>query len=148
MKRSGGTGRQPAKRAKNVYSLQSFGHSLRVSQPAPAPAPPVARAGNLSSDRRRADVQLIPLRQNPRPSVLSTDSNDDAWVDVADPPDNDTATLGHDAGLPARRKRKRKWYATTVSFGLFAVCAAMLIFGRTTASDIGLTTSATRIFEC
>ncbi|KAJ7360889.1 hypothetical protein DFH08DRAFT_800310 [Mycena albidolilacea] len=67
LERSGGTGRQPAKRAKNVYLLQSFGHSL----------------------------------------------NDDAWVDVADPPDNDTATLGHDAGLPARRKRKRKWYATT-----------------------------------
>ncbi|KAJ7788324.1 hypothetical protein B0H14DRAFT_3504322 [Mycena olivaceomarginata] len=113
MKRSGGTGRQPAKRAKNVYLLQSFGHSLRGSQPAPAPAPPVARAGNLSSDRCRADVQLIPLRQNPCLSVLSTDSNDDAWVDVADPPDNDTATLGHDAGLPAHRKRKRKWYATT-----------------------------------
>jgi hypothetical protein len=148
MKCSGGTGRQLAKRAKNIYSLQSFRHSLCVSQPAPAPAPPVARAGNLSSDRRCADVQLIPLKQNPRPSVLSTDSNNNAWVDVVDPPDNDTATLGHDTGLPARRKRKRKWYVTTVSFGLFAVCATMLIFGRTTASDIGSTTSATRIFKC
>ncbi|KAJ7816450.1 hypothetical protein B0H14DRAFT_2602708 [Mycena olivaceomarginata] len=106
-----------SKKALFVYSrgkdTSIHADRLRVSKPAPAPAPPVACAGNLSSDWRRADVQLIPLRQNPRPSVLSTDSNDDAWVDVADPPDNDTATLGHDAGLPARRKRKRKWYATT-----------------------------------
>ncbi|KAJ7789965.1 hypothetical protein B0H14DRAFT_3502247 [Mycena olivaceomarginata] len=92
---------------KNVFSLKSFGHSLNES-----PAPPVARAGNLTADGRRANVQSIPLDSEHHPSSASRSLlQDDDWLDMESSADLDTgdnATTAQGRGL-----RKRKRYAAT-----------------------------------
>ncbi|KAJ7301216.1 hypothetical protein DFH08DRAFT_978997 [Mycena albidolilacea] len=99
MKKTSGPSR---KRTKNVYSLRDFGHSL---QEAPR-STPVARAGNLSADGRRADIQHIPLESQSRPSSSATPpvDYDDDWLDMPSEVNNME---------PMSRARKRKWYATT-----------------------------------
>ncbi|KAJ7800538.1 hypothetical protein B0H14DRAFT_2616120 [Mycena olivaceomarginata] len=86
------------KRTKNVYSLRDFGHSL---QEAPR-STPVARAGNLSADGRRADIQHIPLESQSRPSSSATPpvDYDDDWLDMSSEVNNME---------PMSRVRKRKW---------------------------------------
>ncbi|KAF7343820.1 CxC2 domain-containing protein [Mycena sanguinolenta] len=109
MKRAGDTavGRSK-KRAKNVYSLQAFGHTLKASS---LTVPVVARAGNLSADGRRADVELIHLRPNEihetpaSPAPLHNDEDD--WIDLHDSGD------AQGIALEGKRARKRKWYAKT-----------------------------------
>ncbi|KAJ7799448.1 hypothetical protein B0H14DRAFT_3886073 [Mycena olivaceomarginata] len=93
------------KRAKNVFSLESFGYSL---QPPAASSSASARAGNLTSDGRRADVQALPIRHErlapaPGPTPATT-LDDDDWVDL--PAEEEPRA----DGAP---KRKRKRYATT-----------------------------------
>ncbi|KAJ7803737.1 hypothetical protein B0H14DRAFT_3487098 [Mycena olivaceomarginata] len=91
----------------NVFSLQSFGHTLRDGSPAQA------RAGNLSADGRRADVQYVQL-QDEHESGLGAESsasfadqdNGDEWQDL--PMENVIPTQ-----LLSSRKRKR--YAATDS---------------------------------
>ncbi|KAJ7707270.1 hypothetical protein B0H14DRAFT_2646846 [Mycena olivaceomarginata] len=79
MKRTSPATGEPIKRRRNVYSLSSFGHSLKES-------PQVARAGNLTADGRRADVRIFPLDSEAGPSstagssVLDDDTN---WLDMA-----------------------------------------------------------------
>ncbi|KAF8208554.1 hypothetical protein K438DRAFT_1961156 [Mycena galopus ATCC 62051] len=85
------------------FSLQSFGHALNTPT-----VPPIARAGHLTADGRRADVDLIVLdRDNPGPST-GVDNNDD-WLDIPGNDYEDVAT----ARPNTTRKRKQKWYATT-----------------------------------
>ncbi|KAF7376803.1 CxC2 domain-containing protein [Mycena sanguinolenta] len=98
------------RRAKNVYSLQSFGHTL---SPVPTVAP-TARSGHLSADGRRADIQTIPLereiRVSPAGAPSAVDLDEDNWLDV--PSDLDSAP-GNTVVVCTTRKRKRRWYATT-----------------------------------
>ncbi|KAJ7823820.1 hypothetical protein B0H14DRAFT_2825782 [Mycena olivaceomarginata] len=116
MKRSstqrGGSSR---KRAKNVFSLQSFGLSLR--DPASTSTPSTARTANLTADGRRADVQIIELQPPERtsgppvsgpPVDLSDDDND--WLDLPGP---NIADSVHTSSMTQNSARKRKWYATT-----------------------------------
>ncbi|KAF7349558.1 CxC2 domain-containing protein [Mycena sanguinolenta] len=90
------------KRPKNVYSLETFRHSL-----APSPtASTAARTGQLSADARRADIQAVPLERSEQGvSALGAMTLDDEndWVDL---PAGDTVVL-------CTQKRKRRWYATT-----------------------------------
>jgi hypothetical protein len=94
----------------NVFSLQSFGHTLRDGSPAQA------RAGNLLADGRRADVQYVQL-QDEHESGLGAESsasfadqdNGDEWQDL---PTEDVVPTQ----LLSLRKRKR--YAATVSYAL------------------------------
>ncbi|KAJ7307695.1 hypothetical protein DFH08DRAFT_824223 [Mycena albidolilacea] len=66
MKRSSTAAGPAKKKAKNIYSLKSFGHLLTAL----TPAPPVARTGNLTSDSQHADIRNIALdsRHSPGPS--------------------------------------------------------------------------------
>jgi hypothetical protein len=98
--------RPQKKRAKNTFSLQSFGHSLSNSLP--------ARTGGLTVDGRRVTDRPVPVTYelaNPVPSTSFSASTDDdnGWLDVPD-------TLLPEAEATTRPKRKRKWYATTVGF--------------------------------
>jgi hypothetical protein len=95
---------------KNVFSLKSFGHSLNES-----PAPPVARAGNLTADGRCANVQSIPLDSEHHPSSASRLLlQDDDWLDMESSADLDTRDNATTAQVRGLRKRKR--YAATVHF--------------------------------
>ncbi|KAF7343572.1 CxC2 domain-containing protein [Mycena sanguinolenta] len=97
------------KRSKNVYSLQSFGHSLTPS----SALTPGARTGHLSADGRRADIQKISLeRERPisTPGGTSLDDEDN-WLDVAD--DSHSLPASTVVVCVPERKCKRKWYATT-----------------------------------
>ncbi|KAJ7862390.1 hypothetical protein B0H14DRAFT_3444766 [Mycena olivaceomarginata] len=94
------------KKRANVFSLQSFGHMLRDANPLHA------RAGNLSADGCRADVQFVQL-DHEHGSGSGADSSasfapqddSDEWQDL---PENLVST-------PLLGSRKRKWYATTDS---------------------------------
>ncbi|KAF7342685.1 CxC2 domain-containing protein [Mycena sanguinolenta] len=95
---------------KNIYSLGSFGHSLTTPS---STAPPVARTGHLSADRRRADIRVISLEQETSAPISggysTTDlghDQDDNWLDLPD--ESTSAPTGSTS-----KKRKRKWYATT-----------------------------------
>ncbi|KAJ7784055.1 hypothetical protein B0H14DRAFT_2630667 [Mycena olivaceomarginata] len=93
---------------KNVFSLKSFGHSLNES-----PAPPVARAGNLTADGRRANVQSIPLDSEHHPSSASGPLlQDDDWLDMESSADLDTgdnATAAQGRGLRATDNALQYW---------------------------------------
>ncbi|KAJ7756133.1 hypothetical protein B0H14DRAFT_2635188 [Mycena olivaceomarginata] len=83
------------KRAKNTFSLASFGLSLKPSN--------AVRAGKLTADGRRADIRVVPIQRECAP-VPPSPAPEDEWVDmqVDDEPPADS-----------RPPRKRKWYATT-----------------------------------
>ncbi|KAJ7776669.1 hypothetical protein B0H14DRAFT_3508251 [Mycena olivaceomarginata] len=104
--RSGGS----RKRTRNIFSLQSFGHSLRD----PASTPSTARTGNLTSDGRRTNVQIIELQPPEHPSgpppPVDITSDDDDWQDLPGP---NTAGSVHTSSATQNPARKRKWYATT-----------------------------------
>ncbi|KAJ7750769.1 hypothetical protein B0H14DRAFT_3513347 [Mycena olivaceomarginata] len=95
MKRSNNGTQSKKKRAKNTFSLASFGHSLKPSN--------AVRAGKLTADGRRADIRVVPI-QRERTPVPPSPAPEDEWVDmqVDDEPPADS-----------RPPRKRKWYATT-----------------------------------
>ncbi|KAJ7820067.1 hypothetical protein B0H14DRAFT_3472555 [Mycena olivaceomarginata] len=95
MKRSNNGTQSKKKRAKNTFSLASFGHSLKPSN--------AVRAGKLTADGRRADIRVVPI-QCERTPVPPSPAPEDEWVDmqVDDEPPADS-----------RPPRKRKWYATT-----------------------------------
>ncbi|KAJ7805529.1 hypothetical protein B0H14DRAFT_2611299 [Mycena olivaceomarginata] len=94
------------KKRANIFSLQSFGHTLRDANPLQA------RAGSLSADGCRADVQFVQL-EHEHGSGSGADSSasfapqddGDEWQDL---PENLVST-------PLLGSRKRKWYATTDS---------------------------------
>jgi hypothetical protein len=96
MKHSNNGTQSKKKRAKNTFSLASFGLSLKPSN--------AARAGKLTADRRRADIRVVPIQREHAP-VPPSPAPKDEWVDmqVDDEPPADS-----------RPPRKRKWYATTV----------------------------------
>ncbi|KAJ7731187.1 hypothetical protein B0H14DRAFT_3517920 [Mycena olivaceomarginata] len=95
MKRSNNGTQSKKKRAKNTFSLASFGHSLKPSN--------AVRAGKLTADGRRVDIRVVPI-QCERTPVPPSPAPEDEWVDmqVDDEPPADS-----------RPPRKRKWYATT-----------------------------------
>ncbi|KAJ7701736.1 hypothetical protein B0H14DRAFT_3527423 [Mycena olivaceomarginata] len=80
-KRKANGGLSNFRKKPNIFSLQSFGHTLRDSA-----TPPTARAGNLSADGRRADVQFVPLRQESHRGESSdqpaNQDNEDDWQDL------------------------------------------------------------------
>ncbi|KAJ7355488.1 hypothetical protein DFH08DRAFT_803496 [Mycena albidolilacea] len=99
----------PAKnKAKNVYSLKSFGHSLT----APNPTPPVAQADNLMSDGRHADIQNIALDSHSlgpsSPPRLLVDNDNDNWLDLESELNPGGATT-----TGTTKSCKRKWYVST-----------------------------------
>ncbi|KAF7366117.1 CxC2 domain-containing protein [Mycena venus] len=104
MKRRSGFTLGPSKKHKNVFTLQSFGHSLKE-------APLVGRAGNLSADGRRSDVQNVPLvDREVHPSAApgpSLDDNKTDWLDVPD----DAEPLG--VGVRPNVVPMRRWYPTS-----------------------------------
>jgi hypothetical protein len=78
------------KRAKNTFSLESFGHSVQ-STSAPGPTSSLnACAGNLTADGRRAAVRVLPLQHSRSASqsasesapAINLDDNED-WLDVS-----------------------------------------------------------------
>jgi hypothetical protein len=94
----------------NVFSLQSFGHTLRDGSPVQA------HAGNLSADGCRADMQYIQLQDEHESGFraklsasFADQDNGDKWQDL--PTENVAPTQ-----LLSSRKRKR--YAATVSYAL------------------------------
>ncbi|KAJ7861829.1 hypothetical protein B0H14DRAFT_3445083 [Mycena olivaceomarginata] len=97
MKRSNDGTDKIKKRAKNTFSLQSWGHSLN--------APNNIRAAKLTADGRRADIQVVPIQRErglvPPPPAFEDDYEwEDMQVD-----DEPPATM--------RPPRKRKRYTTT-----------------------------------
>ncbi|KAF7377997.1 CxC2 domain-containing protein [Mycena sanguinolenta] len=93
------------KRIKNVFSLKSFGHSLAQ--------PSLARAGHLSADGRRADLQPVPIQlpgQASTSAVSAGNFEEDDWLDVLET--NDAASTA-ETEVGAKAPRKRKWYAST-----------------------------------
>lgn len=102
MKRSHDRGaRNKNKRTKNMYSLQSFGHTLAK--------PSAVRAAKLTADGRRADIQIVPIQRERAPAPPPPDLEDE-WVDMQ---------VDEEPPVDSRPPRKRKWYATTVRFLLF-----------------------------
>ncbi|KAJ7306264.1 hypothetical protein DFH08DRAFT_824713 [Mycena albidolilacea] len=87
------------KRGRNIFSLQSFGHTLKD----PASTPSTARTGNLTSDGRRANVQIIELQPPEHPSGPSVDlsGDDDDWQDLPGP---NTADISSATRNPARKR--------------------------------------------
>ncbi|KAJ7823335.1 hypothetical protein B0H14DRAFT_3088913 [Mycena olivaceomarginata] len=97
MKRSNDGTDKIKKRAKNTFSLQSWGHSLN--------APNNIRVAKLTADGRRADIQVVPIQRErglvPPPPAFEDDYEwEDMQVD-----DEPPATM--------RPPRKRKRYTTT-----------------------------------
>ncbi|KAF7377674.1 CxC2 domain-containing protein [Mycena sanguinolenta] len=92
------------KRAKNVFSLKSFGHSLAQ--------PSFARASHMSADGRRASVQPIPVHILHASTSAASASNfeDSDWLDV---PDMNDAASEAEAEGGTKPPHKRKWYAPT-----------------------------------
>lgn len=115
------------KRAKNVFSLASFGHSPLVPSSSLPPST-TARTGSLSADGRRADVEVIPLEREPV-RVSSTPAgnlaldNEDGWMDVLGGDDDLQDQWGGGLG-GVKNPRKRKWYATTVRPFFTACCTS------------------------
>ncbi|KAJ7708555.1 hypothetical protein B0H14DRAFT_3525416 [Mycena olivaceomarginata] len=102
------------KRAKNTFSLASFGHSLQSTSTSGSSSSLSARAGNLTADGRRAAVQTLPLQHSQSASWSTSESalainldGDEDWLDVSmdEPPPMATGT--------SQNRRKRRWYATT-----------------------------------
>ncbi|KAF7347975.1 CxC2 domain-containing protein [Mycena sanguinolenta] len=91
------------KRAKNVFSLQSFGHSLAQ--------PSFARTGHMSADGRRASVQHIPIDLSHASMSAASAPNfeDDNWLDV---PEMNGAASDPETEVGVR-PHKRKWYTAT-----------------------------------
>jgi hypothetical protein len=86
------------KRAKNIYSLQSFGHSLKVSN--------TVRTAKLTADGRRTDIWVVPIQREHAPVPTPPAPEDDRdWEDIQ---------VNDEPSVDRRPPRKRKWYATTV----------------------------------
>ncbi|KAF7324231.1 CxC2 domain-containing protein [Mycena sanguinolenta] len=106
------------KRPRNVFSLNTFGHTLKAPT-----ASVTARMGNLSADGRRADVEHIALSSD-GPTTLHDD--DDDWIDLHENSDLTDAT----AATGGNRSRKRKWM-TTLRIGSTIIgtliCASSLL---------------------
>ncbi|KAJ7870752.1 hypothetical protein B0H14DRAFT_3439844 [Mycena olivaceomarginata] len=75
MKRSNNGTQSKKKRAKNTFSLASFGHSLKPSN--------AVRAGKLTADGRQADIRVVPI-QRERTPVPPSPAPEDEWVDMQD----------------------------------------------------------------
>ncbi|KAF7353185.1 CxC2 domain-containing protein [Mycena sanguinolenta] len=92
------------KRAKNVFSLKSFGHSLAQ--------PSFACRSHMSADGRRASVQPIPVHILHASTSAASASNfeDSDWLDV---PDMNDAASEAEAEGGTKPPHKRKWYAPT-----------------------------------
>jgi hypothetical protein len=138
-KRKANGGLSNFRKKPNIFSLQSFGHTLRDSA-----TPPTARAGNLSADGRRADVQFVPLRQESHRGESSdqpaNQDNEDDWQDLP----GETTGFVNFVTAP----RKRKWYASTVSFFSEYLTRVLIALPRMTTCGIGWRISETRTYGC
>ncbi|KAJ7729886.1 hypothetical protein B0H14DRAFT_3518191 [Mycena olivaceomarginata] len=97
------------KRAKNTFSLASFGHSLQSTSTSGSSSSLSARAGNLTADGRRAAVQALPLQRSQSASRSTSESapainldGDEDWLDVSmdEPPPTATGTSQEPAETP------------------------------------------------
>ncbi|KAJ7695539.1 hypothetical protein B0H14DRAFT_3530148 [Mycena olivaceomarginata] len=106
MKRLADSTYSKRKKAKNTFSLGTFGYNnLHASSSTSTSAG--ARTGNLTADGRRAAVRSLPIQWERDNPPIPDAADDTDWLDLPD------ESFGTDPDTGHQRKRKRKWYATT-----------------------------------
>ncbi|KAJ7315538.1 hypothetical protein DFH08DRAFT_971894 [Mycena albidolilacea] len=106
MKRLADSTYSKRKKAKNTFSLGTFGYNdLRASSSTSTSVG--ARTGNLTADGRRAAVRSLPIQWERDNPPIPDAADDTDWLDLPD------ESFGTDPDTGHQRKCKRKWYATT-----------------------------------
>lgn len=109
MKRLADSTYSKRKKAKNTFSLGTFGYNnLHASSSTSTSAG--ARPGNLTADGRHAAVRSLPIQWERDNPPIPDAADDTDWLDLPDESFSTDPDTGH------QRKRKWKWYATTVHF--------------------------------